>query len=167
MTKRSANGKAVPHRAVEAGPGWSIGERSEAEQKEGPASTAAPLPNPEVLEKPVRRKFDAAYKIRILRETDAAPGLVGAILRKEGLYSSHLTTWRRQREMGELAGLEPRKRGRKGKRPDPTAAKLAELERENRRLRKRLETAELIIDIQKKVAAALGTPLDKPDWKGC
>ena len=110
--------------------------------------------DPEVSTKARRRTFTAAYKRRILEEADGctAHGEMGALLRREGLYSSHLTTWRRQREAGELAGLKPKKRGRK---KDEEAAELARLRRENERLRKQLEQAELIIAAQKKLALAL------------
>lgn len=122
-------------------------------------------PDPEVSSRPSRRRLTAAYKLRILREADGCTerGQLGALLRREGLYSSHLITWRRQREQGVLEALEPRKRGRKARPVDPLARKLAELERDNRRLQKRLEQAERIIDFQKKVAELLGIPLNRPD----
>lgn len=126
-------------------------------------------PDPEVAEKPVRRKFTAEYKSRVLREADAcAPGTgeLGALLRREGLYSSHLTTWRRQREQGELDALAPKKRGRKAAEPHPLARRVAELERDNERLRRRLQQAEVIIDVQKKIAGLLGIPLKNPDEGG-
>ncbi len=120
-----------------------------------------------VAEKPVSRRFDAEYKRRILREAEScADGELGAMLRREGLYFSHLTTWRRQLEQGELDALGPKKRGRKGKEPNPLAKRVAELERENRRLQKRLEKAEVIIDVQKKIAGLLGIPLKNPDEEG-
>ena len=122
------------------------------------------MPNTEVVAKAKRRQFTAEYKLRILRELDGSQGSgeTGALLRREGLYSSHLTNWRRQRERGELNGLAPQKRGPK---PDPQAVELARLERENERLRERLRQAELIIDVQKKVAQMLGVPIEetKPD----
>jgi len=113
------------------------------------------IPDPEVLAKAQRRQYSAEYKRRILQEYEACTGLgeKGALLRREGLYSSHLTTWRRQRERGELEGLAPQKRGPKA---DPHAAELARLQRENERLHKRLEQAELIIEVQKKVSQILG-----------
>lgn len=111
-------------------------------------------PNPEVESKAKRRTFTAEYKVRILTEADACTerGQIGALLRREGLYSSHLTSWRRQREAGGLAGLAPQKRGRK---KDEQAAENARLRRENERLRKQLNQAELIIAAQKKLAQAL------------
>ncbi len=111
-------------------------------------------PDPEVFPKAERRQFSARYKRSILQEYDACrePGEKGALLRREGLYSSYITTWRRQREHGELDGLAPKKRG---PRADPQAAEIASLKRENERLRKRLEQAELIIEVQKKVSRML------------
>ena len=113
------------------------------------------VPDPEVVFETRRRRFTAEYKQRILAEVDQCQeaGAIGAILRREGLYSSHLTTWRRQRVQGQLAGLDPKKRGRK---PDPQAAELARLQRENERLKARLQQAETIIEVQKKVSQLLG-----------
>lgn len=118
----------------------------------------AGVPDPEVVPRAKRRQFSAKYKLRILTEADQCTqrGAIGALLRREGLYSSHLTTWRKQRDRGQLEGLAPKKRGRK---PDPQAAELARLQRENGQLRRRLEQAELIIDVQKKVAQMLGLSL--------
>lgn len=112
------------------------------------------LPNPEVAERARRRQFTAAYKVRILREAAACcePGQLGALLRREGLYSSHLTHWRQQRDQGQLAALTPRRRGR----PAVGAQELARLRQENERLTQKLAAAEAIIDIQKKVSALLG-----------
>ena len=120
-------------------------------------------PNPEVVPKAERRRFSADYKQRILQEAAACtqPGEVGALLRREGLYSSHLTTWRQQRRRGERQGLTPAQRGRKA---DPQAAEIARLQRENERLKAQLERAELIIDVQKKLSRMLGlsaTPSDE------
>lgn len=114
-------------------------------------------------EKPKRRTFTAEYKQRILREADAAlaaggDGGVGALLRREGLYSSHLTTWRRERDTGELAGLTPKKRGRKATR-DATADEVARLQRRVDRLEAELRKAETIIDVQKKLSLLLGVTL--------
>lgn len=118
-------------------------------------------PDPEVVPKAKRRRFSAEYKLAILREADGfrEPGQVGALLRREGLFSSHLTDWRRQREAGELAALEPKKRGRSVSLADRQARELARLQRENERLTERLRQAELIIDAQKKLAAILGAPV--------
>lgn len=121
-------------------------------------------PDPEVPEQAKRRRFTAKYKLRILREADACTekGQLGRLLRREGLYSSHLTTWRRQQEEGSLKGLAPKKRGRKPNQ-NRKSKREAQLESENRRLRKKLEQAEAIIDIQKKVAALLGNPIEGPE----
>ena len=108
----------------------------------------------EVVAKAVRRHFSAEYKLRILEEAEAcSSGEIGALLRREGLYSSHLTTWRRQREAGQLAGLAPKKRGPK---PDPQAEELKRLRKENERLQVRLQQAEAIIEAQKKLAQLFG-----------
>ena len=117
-------------------------------------------PDPEVPEKAVRRRFTAEYKIEILRQADVCrePGEVGALLRREGIYSSHLTTWRRQRDAGILSGLKPKRRGRKANPLHPLQAENAQLRKENNRLQKRLGKAELIIDIQKKFHRCWGSP---------
>lgn len=120
-------------------------------------ATAARL-DPEVVEKPKRRRFSAEYRLRIVREADACkePGQIGALLRREGLYSSLLTAWRRQRDEEALEGLRSKKRGPKSKAVDP---RVKRLEREVSQLKRKLEQAETIIDIQKKVAGMLGIPL--------
>ena len=107
----------------------------------------------------MRRTFTAEYKARILAEVEASaePGQVGALLRREGLYSSHLSKWRQQRDAGALSGLTPRKRGRKPKR-SPLEKQCEHLQRENERLREDLRKAELIIEVQKKVSQLLGAP---------
>ena len=123
------------------------------------------VPNPEVVEKAERRIYTAEYKLRILQETDTcSEGQIGAILRREGLYSSHLTTWRRQRQAGQLAALTDNKRGRKPTPENPLSAEVERLRRENERLSQRLQQAELIIDIQKKASAILNITLEtKPN----
>jgi transposase-like protein len=123
------------------------------------------LPNPEVVEKTLRRRFTAAYKLRILKEVDALSdsGQIGALLRREGLYSSHLTTWRRQREAGTIQALQPKKRGRRGRRRDPVIQENEQLRCENDRLARRLQKAETIIEIQKKISELLGIPLSPPE----
>jgi transposase-like protein len=115
----------------------------------------------EVVAKASRRRFTAEYKRKILREADActAPGAIGALLRREGLYSSNLTTWRGQRERGELAGLTPKKRGPAPQPQNPLAAKVAALERAVSREKARADRAEALVALQKKVAELLGTPL--------
>ena len=134
----------------------------------GRRPTAVPAPAtaaPELLDRPRRRTFTAQTKLRVLAETDSAAdvGGIGAILRREGLYSSTLTDWRRQRDSGALGALTPAKRGPKSAARNPLAAELVQARRENARLGRRLEHAEAIIEIQKKVAALLGIPLATPD----
>jgi transposase len=116
----------------------------------------------EVVTKAQRRRFTAEYKRRILREADRCThaGEIGALLRREGLYSSHLTTWRAARDRGELAGLAPKPRGPKPTPPDPRDKKIAEQEREIARWKQRAERAEALVELQKKVAALLGAPLE-------
>jgi transposase-like protein len=111
-----------------------------------------------------RRSFTGEYKQRILAELDSAtePGAVGALLRREGLYSSHLSTWRRERQAGILKGLTPLKRGPKSKR-NPQEEEMQKLRRENQRLTEELRKAAIVIDVQKKVGALLGWPLPKAD----
>ena len=121
--------------------------------------------NSEVPERPVRRRFEAGYKRHILDEADRCtePGQLGELLRREGLYSSHVTTWRRQREQGALQALQPSRRGRKAKRKDLVAAENERLRRENQRLAERLRQAEAIIEVQKKVSEMLGVALQNAD----
>lgn len=119
----------------------------------------------EVVAKAKRRSFTAKYKRKIVREADACkePGEVGALLRREGLYSSHLTTWRRELEQRELAALAPKKRGPKTPAVDPREQELTALRQENATLRARAERAELLVEIQKKVSMILGVELPKLD----
>jgi transposase-like protein len=114
----------------------------------------------EVMAKPVRRRFTAEYKLGVLREVDACSGRgeLGALLRREGLYSSHLTQWRKQRERGERQGLS-RKRGPSPKQRHPLTDKVKVLERENARLKLRAERAEGLVELQKKVSEILGIEL--------
>jgi transposase-like protein len=123
------------------------------------------MPDPAVPEKPVRRRFTAEYKMRVLREADRCkrPGELGALLRREGLYSSHLTNWRRQRDAGTLAGLAPKRRGRKPLPNAPLTAENERLKRENQRLTEKLHQAETIIEVQKKLSELLGIPLPPTD----
>ena len=116
----------------------------------------------EVVAKAQRRRFTAAEKLRVLRAADGCtkPGELGALLRREGLYSSHLAAWRGARQRGELAGLAPRARGPKAKPVDPRDRRLAEQAREIARLQARLERAEGLIAVQKKVSQLLGIPLE-------
>jgi transposase len=146
-------------------------ERSEANRSGAVGKTVAPeppaptQPDPEVLPTAKRRAFTAEYKLGILAEADAAaahPGGIGALLRREGLYSSHLVTWRRERQAGMLKGLTPHKRGPKSKR-NPQDEEMQKLRRENQRLTEELRKAAIVIDVQKKVGALLGWPLPKAD----
>lgn len=132
----------------------------------GAAADMPARPDPEVPEKRQRRQYTAAYKKQILEEADRCidSRQICAMLRREGLYSSNLTTWRRQREVGTLTGLKPRKRGPKAQPVDPLKKQLEALQRENSRLNEDLRKAEIIIDVQKKVSELLGTPLSpNPD----
>jgi transposase-like protein len=127
-----------------------------------PAPSATPVDSQVVV--PRRRRFTAEYKRQVLAEADACtePGELGAMLRRHGLYSSHLTDWRRQREAGELSGLTPKKRGRKVTAKNPLAAEVARLEQENKRLLARAERAERLVALQKKVAELFGETLPPP-----
>ena len=115
-------------------------------------------PDSEVSEKKSRRKFTAKYKLRILEKAEACtePGQLGALLRQEGLYSSNLTTWRKQRDEGLLKAMSPRKRGRKAQPINPLALEVARLQKENQRIQQKLRQAELIIEAQKKISEILG-----------
>lgn len=119
------------------------------------------VPDPEVPAKAKRRLFSAEYRLRILKEADACkgPGEIGALLRREGLYSSNLVTWRRQRDARALVGMKEQKRGPKPRREDP---RLKQKDREIARLQRRLKQAETVIEVQKKVAEILGIPLNSP-----
>ena len=146
-------------------PGDSQGARRATGESPGSGGTrtaSIDVPDPEVTGKKFRRRFTAKYKLSILQEADSCtdPGQLGALLRREGLYSSNLTTWRRQREQGILTGLSPKKRGRKNKPHNPLANQVARLEKENRKLHLKLKQAETIIDVQKKVSQMLGISQD-------
>jgi len=126
---------------------------------------AASRPDPEVVARPQRRTYTAEYKVRILREVEVAAatrGGVGALLSREGLYSSLLVYWRRERAQGIREALTPQKRGPKSKR-HPMADEMEKLQRKNARLNEELRKAHIIIDVQKKVAALLGHPLPDED----
>lgn len=122
---------------------------------------AKTLTEVEVLAKAERRRFTAEYKLKVLREADHCkqPGEMGALLRREGLYWSNLTTWRKQRQSGELAGLRGKGRGPKRREKNPLAERVRELERETLRLKRRAERAEKIVELQKKVSEILGIEL--------
>jgi transposase len=158
--RKKMEGKAmvVEEAGVET-PTMSGGERSEPERRGGGSAPAlAPVAaDPEVSSKGIRRRFSAAYKRRILQEADKCKsGEIGALLRREGLYHSNLTKWRKQRDSGELSGLRPKKRGRKPNPDKPLIKENERLRRENVRLEKRLRQAETIIDVQKKLCDVLG-----------
>lgn len=153
------------------------GERSDVEPsgegRSGEPPTALPseesspqvgtfVPDPEVSVRPTRRRFTEQYKQKILREVDACTesGAIGSLLRREGLYSSLLGTWRRQRDERELQALAPQKRGRKPASVNPLAKPLAKSERENRDLKRQLKKAHLLLDLQKKVSEILGISLE-------
>jgi transposase len=151
-----------------AGAERSGGERSEP-QRSGASVPAEALPvasrpDPEVVARPKRRSYTAEYKVHILREAEAAAlrGGIGALLRREGLYSSLLVNWRRERAQGIREALTPQKRGPKSKR-HPLADEMQKLQRQNARLNEELRKAHIIIDVQKKVAALLGHPLPDQD----
>lgn len=144
-------------------------ERRGAERSEAPRSGEASkierdlAPDPQVVAKPTRRRFTSEFKLQVLREADqCGPGELGALLRRHGLYSSHLSVWRRERDLGARERLS-KKRGRKAAERNPLSPRIAQLERENRRLQARLKKAELILEIQKKAAALLGIPLNHPE----
>ena len=117
----------------------------------------------EVLAKGERRRFTAEYKLEVLREADNCKqsGEIGALLRREGLYWSNLTNWRKQRESGELAGLTAKRRGLQHQERNPLAERVRELERDNARLKRRAERAEGLVELQKKVSEILGIELEK------
>ena len=128
----------------------------------GGGAAGGPMADPEVTERATRRRFTAEYKLRILREADACKGNgdLGLLLRREGLYSSHLSTWRRRRDAIARMSLAPKKRGRRATAVDP---RVKQLGRENAWLKRRLERAEAIIEIQKKASELLGIPLKPLD----
>jgi transposase len=156
----------VEKKLVDETPGRTEGARratgvfSGEEAAVGPPVTA--VADTEVVAKAQRRRFTGEYKRRIVREADRCntTGGIGALLRREGLYSSSLTAWRAARDRGELEGLAPKQRGPKVVAPDPRDKQLVEQERELGKWRKRAQRAEALVEIQKKVAALLGTPLD-------
>jgi len=161
--KKHANGVPPPSVIlVSPGAERSEAERSDAERSVAPGETKM-MPDPEVVVRAKRRQYTAEYKKRILAEADSAkePGAIGALLRREGLYSSHLTHWRQQRDLG----LAPHRRGPKPKR-DPLSETVRKLEQQNGQLTQRLARAELIIDVQKKVSLLLGIPMAAADSDG-
>lgn len=150
-------GRRSERRTDESGPGERVAQPGLTPSMKGQASR----PDPEVVEKATRRRFTAEYKLNIVREAEACgPGELGALLRREGLYFSNLACWRRQIAEGQLAALSSRRGRKKGRTEDP---RVAELERENERLRKRLKQAEDIIELQKKISDILGIALENLD----
>ena len=145
------------------GRGEQVSVSVEGPERSGGPSTAASRPDPEVPEKAKRRQFSAEYKLGILKEAGGCqePGQIAALLRREGLYSSHLTEWRRARREGSLKALA-KPRGPKGRGRDPVTIENEQLRKENAGLRQRLKQAETILDIQKKASELLGIPLNRP-----
>ena len=146
----TVNGTARPATQETSNSDWLLGDITG-------GGRGAPRPNPEVLARAKRRTYTADYKLKVLGEVDSASGSgeIGAVLRKHGLYSSHLTKWRQERKSGILEGLAPQKRGPKSK-ASPLTAENQKLRRDNDRLTDRLRKAEIVIDVQKKVAMLLG-----------
>ena len=140
-----------------------VEEMEGARRATGISSTA--IPNPEVPEKASRRSYTAEYKRRILKEAEACKeqGQIGALLRREGLYSSNLTSWRHQAERGTLDALSSKKRGPKARKTDPSVRRIAEQEREIQKLRVKLRKAELIIGAQKKIVEIFQLPDDQKE----
>lgn len=141
-------------------PAEKAGSNDLPEVNESPAANGPRVAETEVAATAQRRRFTAEYKRRIVREAERCtqPGTIGALLRREGLYASHLTTWRTARERGELAGLAPKRRGPKATPPDPRDQQLAAQAREIVRWQQRAERAEALVALQKQVAALLGSP---------
>ncbi len=137
------------------------------EEGRRPTLVAAPAAaSPELSGRPHRRNFTAQYKLRILDEIDHAAGTVGAIgaiLRREGIYSSSITEWRRLRAAGAFEALSSVKRGPKPAASNSLSAEFAQLQRDNKRLQQRLERAEAVIDIQQKVALLIGLPIESDE----
>jgi transposase len=159
----SSGGSAVAERSEGSPPGEP--KRSGATAEVGATPGSSSRPDPEVVAKRKRRTYTAEYKQRILEEAEVAAatrGGLGALLRREGLYSSLLTYWRRERANGILEALTPQKRGPKSKR-HPMEEEVQKLRRQNARLTEDLRKAHIIIDVQKKVAALLGHPIPEPD----
>ena len=147
-------------------PAPGVEERSDEAPGAG-APAGGAVPDPEVLAKPTRRQFPAEYRLRILEQADRCTdrGEIGRLLRREGLYSSHLSNWRKARQQGALSGLSPKKRGRKPTEVNPLAPKVRSLEAKVRRLERELAAAHTILDVQGKVAGLLGFSLK--DGKDC
>jgi len=138
------------------------GGSAEARSAGGDSPGAVSPPDPEVAAKPKRRQFTAAYRLRILEEANrcTTSGEIGQLLRREGLYSSHLSNWRKAQREGSLAALAPKKRGARPKARNPLEPKVKQLEAENARLKVELHQAHTILDVQEKVAGLLGFDLE-------
>jgi transposase-like protein len=138
------------------------GESAKARSAEADSPGAGAPPDPEVAAKPRRRQFTAAYRLRILEEADrcTTSGEIGQLLRREGLYSSHLSNWRKAQREGSLAALASKKRGARPKARNPLEPKVRQLEAENARLKAELHKAHTILDVQEKVAGLLGFDLE-------
>ena len=161
----SVNSRGVLSSGALAGAERSEGERSEPQRSAAAANAVLPGRDPEVVAKAKRRTFTAEYKLRILQEAESAAAIrggLGALLRREGLYSSLLATWRRERANGILEALTPQKRGPKSRR-NPLQEENLKLQRQNARLTEELRKAHIIIDVQNKVAALLGRPIPEQD----
>ena len=143
------------------------GEERSDEAPRAEATQTGRAPDPEVVAKPTRRQFTAEYRLRVLEEADRCtrPGEVGRLLRREGLYSSHLSAWRKARRNGSLRDLTPKKRGAKSAESNPLSPKVRQLEAKVARLEKELATAHTILEVQGKVAGLLGFSLN--DGKDC
>ena len=153
MTQEKKNGSVLD---------WEGSKRSEEpSQRSSSGANRFSTPDPEVAEKARRRRFSARYKLKILEQADRCreAGEVGALLRREGLYTSHLSAWRKARREGTLQGLTPKKRGARPTR-DPKDARIHALEAKVTRLEKELDKAHTILDVQGKVAGLLGLNLD-------
>lgn len=150
----------------EAGGALRLAKAPRTQDAESATSTRATrtTPDPEVPTKGTRRRFTNEYKRRILAEADRCkPGELSALLRREGLYSSHLANWRGARDRGEIGSSTPKKRGPKPKQVDPSAKRIAELEREVVKLKARADRAEFLVEMQKKMALLLGRPIPEED----
>ena len=142
----------IPNKAMTTGSG----------DRRSPDPVDAPtVKETEVLERPLRRKYKAEYKLKILKEADTCTesGQMGALLRREGLYSSNITLWRKQLDQGIFEGLSPAKRGPKKRARDERDQQIQELQKQNERLKKKMKQAEIIIEFQKKASEILGIPL--------
>ena len=144
-----------------------LGAEERSDEARGEVGQGRPAPDPEVVAKPMRRQFTAEYRLRIVEEANRCtrPGEVGRLLRREGLYTSHLAAWRKARHNGSLQGLRPNKRGVKPAEHNPLSPKVRQLEAKVARLEKELATAHTILEVQSKISGLLGFSLN--DGKNC